>query len=50
MDFEKVFEDENQFRDKFNERLESFTEILNEIGKGKTHLKKQKMEEEIKRQ
>lgn len=39
MDFEKVFDDENVFREKYNERLESFTEILIEISKGKSHLK-----------
>ena len=33
MDFEKVFEDENRYRDKFNERLENYLDILNEFQK-----------------
>ncbi|CDW82453.1 polycystic kidney disease 2-like 1 protein [Stylonychia lemnae] len=33
LDFEKVFEDENKYRDEFNERLESFHDIINEMKK-----------------
>lgn len=47
LDFEKMFEDENMFREKYAERLETFLDLINRMQKDLDEWEKREMNDDL---